>query len=266
MTVLLEPFTVTGPTGRLTGYASPAGSGSATPVAFVHGINMSAKVWQRLVDELGGDRRYVALDLRGHGGSDRIGPFGADDYADDVLAVLNHFGIDHAHVVGTSFGGMVAVTLAAREPQRVVSITAIGSALAVEGIDLEGTKGALRGMGVRPFFEMFMPQASFAPGTPQQLIDEATSIASTGRDVELVLDISVTALTSDVTAPAEQVRCPALVMAGDNDLTCPTPLGEAMAKALGTELELVPGRGHMVVVEGPKETALRVQRHLDASE
>ena len=266
MTVTLEPFEISGPAGRLTGYASAAGSGSGTPVALIHGINMSATVWQRLVDQLGGDRRYVALDLRGHGGSDRTGPFTADAYADDVLATLDHFEIDRAHVVGTSFGGLVAVTLAAREPQRVASISAIGSALTVEGMDLEGAKGALRGMGVRPFYDAFLPQASFAPGTPQQLIDDAAEIASTDRDVELVIDVSVTAFTSDVTAQAEQVRCPALVMAGENDLTCPTPLGEAMAKVLGTELVLVPGRGHMVVVESPHETAVLVQRHLDASE
>lgn len=266
MTVTVEPFEVSGPAGRLTGYASAAGSASATSVALVHGINMSAQVWRRLVDELGGDRRYVALDLRGHGGSDRTGPFTADAYADDVLAVLDHFGITRAHVVGTSFGGMVAVTLAARVPERVASITAIGSALAVEGMDLEGAKAALRGMGVRPFYDMFLPQASFAPGTSQGLIDEAAEIASSDRDVDLVIDVSVTAFTSDVTASAEKVRCPALVMAGEHDLTCPTPLGEAMAKVLATELVRVPGRGHMVVVESPRETAVLVQRHLDASE
>jgi len=266
MTVTLEPFEVPGPAGRLTGYAGPAGSGAATPVLLVHGINMSAKVWQRLVDQLGGDRRYIALDLRGHGGSDRTGPFTLDDYSDDVLAVLDHFGIGRAHVVGTSFGGSVAVTLAARVPDRVASVTAIGSALAVEGMDLEGATAALRGMGVRAFYDMFLPQASFAPGTPQDLIDEAATIASTDRDVDLVIDISVTAFTTDATARAEQVRCPALVMAGELDLTCPTPLGEAMAKVLGTELVTIPGRGHMVVVESPQETAVLVQRHLDASE
>lgn len=266
MSVTLEPFTLNGPAGRLAGWASPAGSGLATPVAFVHGINMSAAVWRGLVDQLGGDRRCVALDLRGHGDSDRTGPFTADDYADDLVAVLDHLGIDRAHVVGTSFGGMVAVALAARAPDRVASITAIGSALAVEGMDLEGATAALRGMGVRGFYEMFLPQASFAPGTAEQLIRDAVDIASTDRDVDLVIDLSITAFTSDVTAQAEQVQCPALVMAGENDLTCPTPLGEAMAKVLGTELVLIPGRGHMVVVESPQETALQVQRHLDASE
>jgi 3-oxoadipate enol-lactonase len=266
MTVTLEPFSLDGPVGPLTGYASPAGSGAATPVALVHGINMSAQVWQRLIETLGGDRQFVAVDLRGHGGSTRNGPFTADGYADDVLSVLDQLGVSRAHVVGTSFGGMVAVTLAARVPERVASVTAIGSALAVEGMDLEGATAALRGMGVRPFYEMFLPQASFAPGTPQLLIDEAADIASTNRDVELVIDVSITAFTSDVTAAAEAVQCPALVLAGENDLTCPTPLGEAMAKVLGTELVLVQGRGHMVVVESPQETAVLVQRHLDASE
>ena len=266
MTVQLERFTIAGPAGQLTGLATPAGADDAAPpVLLLHGINMSSAVWRRLVDELGPGRRYIAPDLRGHGGSGQQGPFTADDYADDALAVLDELGVERVHVVGTSFGGMVACTLAARVPERVASIAAIGSALAIEGVDLEQATAALQGMGVRPFYDMFLPQASFAPGTDQSLIDEAAATASEGRDAELVIDVSVTAFTSDVTAAAEKVRCPALVMAGELDLTCPTPLGEAMAKVLSTELVRVPGSGHMVIVEDAPATAALLQPHLSSA-
>ena len=227
---------------------------------------MSAAVWQRLVDELGPDRRCIAVDLRGHGSSDQVGPFTAQDYAQDAVAALDALGVDRVHVVGTSFGGVVACVLAAQHPQRVASITAIGSALAVEGMDLEGAKAALQGLGVRGFYEMFLPQASFAPGTDQALVDEAVAIASDGRDVGLVIDVSVTAFSADNTSVAEVVTRPALVLAGQLDATCPTALGEVMAKVLGTELVQVPGRGHMVVVEDPAATARVVAPHLAAND
>ena len=226
----------------------------------LHGINMSSDVWTDVVARLA-NRRVVAFDLRGHGGSDRSGPFAADDYAEDALAVLDDRGIDKAHVVGTSFGGATACVLAAKAPERVASIASFGGALAVEGLDVEAAAGALRAAGVRDFFAGFMPQASFAPGTDQALIDRALDAASTDRDVEMVIDVAVTALTADSTSAAEQVQCPALVVTGELDMTCPVPAGEAMAKTLNTDLVIMAGRGHVVSMEDPDAVAQLIADH-----
>src|SRR5439155_19748235 len=130
------------------------------PVVLVHGINMSRDVWADVLDPLARSRRVAAFDLRGHGASHRSGPFTAEDYAADTLAVMDHLAIERAHVVGTSFGGSVACVLAVAAPARVASVAAIGSALCVEGIDLDGAAAAIRGAGVRTFFAACIPQAS----------------------------------------------------------------------------------------------------------
>src|SRR3989442_1773149 len=133
-----EAFEAAGPAGKLAGIAAGPAGGVALPVVLVHGINMSRDVWTDVLEPLARSRRVVAFDLRGHGLSDHTGPYAAEDYAADTLAVMDHLAIHRAHVVGTSFGGSVACALAVRAPARVASIAAIGSALAVEGIDVDG--------------------------------------------------------------------------------------------------------------------------------
>jgi pimeloyl-ACP methyl ester carboxylesterase len=240
--------------------------GAKLPVVLVHGINMSGDVWSEVAERLARLRRVVAFDLRGHGGSGRSGPFTAEDYADDTLAVMDHLGIDRAHLAGTSFGGGVACAVAVREPRRVASIVAIGSSLAVEGLDVDGAVGALKAVGVRAFFSGFLPQASFAPGTPQALVDRALEAAATDRDVDTVIAVSTTALRSDLTATGAAVRAPALVVTGELDRTCPVAAGEAMAKTLRAEFRVAPGRGHVLSLEDPDAVAAVIEEHALAEE
>jgi pimeloyl-ACP methyl ester carboxylesterase len=231
-------------------------------VLFLHGINMSHDVWLSLIEALPAERRYVAVDLRGHGTSDRAGPFDAADYAADALAVLDALGIERAHIVGTSFGGSVACVLAARAPGRVASITAIGSALKVEGVDVDAAVGAMHAVGLRLFFESFLPQASFAPGTDAAIIQHAVDVAVTDRSEEVVVAVSRAAFAADVTAAAESASCPALVLVGEHDATCPPVFAEAMAKALHARLVVLPGVGHVATYENPALVVAELVPHL----
>lgn len=260
-----ERFQVDGPVGTLVGYDSGA-RGSGLPVVLVHGINMSGHVWDALSDELN-DRRAVAIDLRGHGDSVKRGPYDADAYADDVLAVMDERGIDRAHLVGTSFGGPVVCTVAARAPGRVASVTAIGSAVAAgDGVDIDGGIAAMRQVGARDFFMGFMGQASFAPGTDAALIEQAADAASANRDLDTIEAVTRTGFAADAADAVSKVQAPALVITGEHDMTCPVPAGEQLASALGTELTVMAGRGHMAMVEDPKAVAAVVAPHLAAND
>jgi 3-oxoadipate enol-lactonase len=261
-----ETFETRGRAGTLVGVSAGHGARRALPIVFVHGINMSSDVWSDVFERLTAERLVVAFDLRGHGKSDRSGPFGAADYADDTLSVMDHLRIARAHLVGTSFGGAVACVVAARAPSRVASILAIGSALRVEGLDVDGAVAALRAAGVRPFFASFLPQASFAPGTDAAIIERALDAASANREIETVVDVSTTALATDMTEVAREVRAPALVVTGELDATCPVAAGRAMANALGAEHRVLPGRGHVAPLEDPVGTARWVSEYVSSVE
>ena len=261
-----ERFEARGAGGKIAGDAAGSRSAGALPVLLVHGINMSRDVWREVAALLADERQVVAFDLRGHGESDREGPFGAEDYASDALAVMDHLGIARAHIAGTSFGGSVACALAVKAPERVASIAAFGSALAVEGIDVEGAVGALRQAGVRAFFAAFLPQASFAPGTDPALVERALDAASNGRDVETVIEVARTAFSADLRATGAAVRAPALVVTGELDATCPVPAGAEMAKVLRTHHHVVPGKGHVITLEDPQTVADLIRAHARAHE
>lgn len=258
-------FEVEGPAGSISGAdIGPRDGGTGLPVVLVHGINMSRDVWTEVADILLADRRVVTFDLRGHGESDKGGPFTADDYADDALAVMDARGIDRAHVVGTSFGGSTAAAMAVKAPERVATVSSFGGALAVEGLDLDGAIGFMRSVGVRDFFASFLPQGSFAPGTDQALLDRALDAASVDRDVQTVIDVTTTALSSDTTALAQAVTVPALVVTGEHDMTCPVPAGAAVAEALRTPHVVMAGRGHVVSMEDPARVAALIEQHIAA--
>ena len=146
----------------------------------------------------------------------------------------------------------------------MASITAIGSAVSAEGaVDVEAGVAMLREVGPLDFFRGFLGQASFAPGTDPALIEEAAQQAG-GRDVDIIADIVRVAFSADASDAVARSKAPALVITGEHDMTCPVPAGEQLAAALGTELVVLPGRGHMAMVEDAESVATPVGKHLSS--
>lgn len=106
-----------------------AGPAPGAPVLLVHGLASNARLWDGVRSALAADGRHVAaVDLRGHGRSDKpANGYDFETIAADLVAVLDHLGYDEAVVAGQSWGGNVVLELAARCPGRVKA------ALAVDG-------------------------------------------------------------------------------------------------------------------------------------
>lgn len=118
-----------------------AGSGDRH-VVLVHGSGpgvTSYANWRGVLPELGRDFHVVAPDMVGFGHSERPGQvsYGLDIWADQTLGVMDALGIGKAHVVGNSFGGAIALRLAATNPDRVDRMVLMGSA----GVPFEITEG-----------------------------------------------------------------------------------------------------------------------------
>lgn len=101
------------------------------PVAIAaHGITGNHLSWQAVARALGDDVSLVAPDLRGRARSAGLpGPFGMAAHADDVRAVLDHFGVDRAVVVGHSMGGFVAAVTAERHSDRARAVVLVDGGL-----------------------------------------------------------------------------------------------------------------------------------------
>ena len=106
-------------------------AGEGSPVILIHGLAASGDlnwIWPGVMRELAKDHRVVAIDLPGHGRSDK--PTRADAYGkqvvEDVVLLMDHLDIDKAHIVGYSAGGMITMRLMVDHPDRVISGTVGG--------------------------------------------------------------------------------------------------------------------------------------------
>lgn len=104
-------------------------------VVLLHGLSDSAFSFSRVVLQLPPHLRFIAVDQRGHGNSDRPARgYSMDDFADDALQLMDTLGLKDATVVGHSMGSFVARRMAERAPHRVSRLIVIGTALTPKNV------------------------------------------------------------------------------------------------------------------------------------
>ena len=140
--------------GNLEVHHLGADPGDAVPaVVALHGITANALAWTAVGRALEGRVRLVAPDLRGRAGSRALPPGkGLGTHVDDVVALLDHLGLDRVVVAGHSMGGFVAALLAARHPERVSSVVLVDGGVgfpAPPGTDVDAVLEAVIGPAMR---------------------------------------------------------------------------------------------------------------------
>ena len=108
------------------------GDGDATPLILIHGFGGDLTTWMFNQAALAESRPVIALDLPGHGSSDKtVGAGDVPAFAEIVRGLLDELAIDHAHVAGHSLGGAVSLELALADPGRIASLTLLAPAVSV---------------------------------------------------------------------------------------------------------------------------------------
>src|SRR6516225_6629132 len=100
------------------------GRRDGSPVLMIQGLGIDGRGWALQRGAFGRQHRCLAPDNRGTGGSDApAGPYDLSVMANDAIAVLDREGIDRAHIVGASMGGVIAQIIGVLHPERVRSLT-----------------------------------------------------------------------------------------------------------------------------------------------
>ncbi|MGN6324596.1 alpha/beta fold hydrolase [Pseudolysinimonas sp.] len=148
------------------------GDPSAPPVLATHGITASHLAWSRLAEALP-DRRIIAPDLRGRGGSAGLpGPWGMATHAADMVRLLDGLGLDRVRLVGHSMGAFVAAATAARLGERATGVLLVDGGVpfaAPPGLDLDAAITATLGPALARLALTFPDRATyreFWAGTP----------------------------------------------------------------------------------------------------
>lgn len=97
-------------------------------IIFLHFSRGNLAQWNGIVPQFIDNHQVVAMDLRGHGKSEKVQDgYTLENMAADVIGVMDKLDIDKAHIIGSSLGGEIAVVAAARFPERILSIVAEGA-------------------------------------------------------------------------------------------------------------------------------------------
>lgn len=123
--------------------------GEGPLVVAAHGITASHLGWSMVADALAGSVRLVAPDLRGRGASSGLpGPYGLHTHARDLVAVMDHFGVESTLIVGQSMGGYVAAVMTDDFPERVARVLMVDGGIPLplpEGLTLDQVVEAVIG-------------------------------------------------------------------------------------------------------------------------
>ena len=237
------------------------------PTFLVMGSSASMDWWEDdFCEQLAGGSRFVIrYDHRDTGQSTNY-PAGAPGYdgrdlAEDVIGLLDNFGLGSAHIVGMSMGGAIAQVIALDYPERVESLTLISTSPATE------TEAELPDMSEETIAEFMAPQPDWtdraavidygtrlarASASPNRPFDEPGMRDLWARVFDRTIDMAATMTNHNVLAhgdpPARklgELSVPTLVMHGDDDPVLPHPHGVALAKEIpGATLITLERTGH----------------------
>jgi pimeloyl-ACP methyl ester carboxylesterase len=277
------PITVTANDGLRLHVEVDGDDKSDLTVVFVHGFTLSMACWHFQRRDLARDARLVFYDQRSHGASGRSARKHCtiDQLGEDLYAVLQAVAPSGPVVViGHSMGGMTVLALADSHPElfgdRIVGVGLLGSAAGAFAETIFGIPGFL-GRAVRPVAPgviraankraqlleqgrragsdvafMLTRRLSYGGNPPPSLVAFMEQMVA-ATSVEVMTEFFDTFLDHDKLEALKVLDgVPTTILCGDRDMLTPVKNSHVMANALpDAELLVVPGAGHMVMLERP---------------
>jgi pimeloyl-ACP methyl ester carboxylesterase len=248
--------------------------GTGDPLLLIHGLGYDRYGWGPLPDLLASQFDVTLFDNRGVGESDTPpGPYSASMLAGDALAVLDAAGIEEAHIVGTSLGGIVAQELVLANPGRVrrlvLACTTPGGTYAFPYP--ERTLRAFAEFAslpledaLRRFVENALADETVA--TRPELVEEIYAYRLAHRPLpEAWQAQGAASLRFDSWHRLPEIRVPTLVLTGTADNVVDYRNSKLIAERIpGARLEHFDGLGHLFFWEEPERFARTVSEFLAA--
>lgn len=233
----------------------------ARTIVFLHGWRADASVWMPLMRQLDdGHTRMVAPDLPGFGNSEPpVRPEGVAGYREIVAQLMDRLSLHGAVVLGHSFGGSIAATLAAVRPELVSRLLLVDSA----GIREETSEKRMKrtiAKTVRPFFKPAFMQPV------RRKIYQAMGAEDYVARPDLAEHFR-RIVAEDISSFFEQIQQPTLLIWGEDDEDTPLADGEQMHEAIGpSELVVLEGAGHFSFLDDPDEFLAQVKSFIGQEE
>ena len=239
------------------------GRGPLTLV-FLHYFGGSAQEWHAVMSQLSDEYRCLAIDLRGHGGSD--GPatgYAVDDMADDVSAVVGVLGVQDFVLVGHSMSGKVALALASRQPAGLQSLLLVSpSPPTPEPIPDAERRKLLNGYGQWSAAEKMVKNTttvSVSETIREQIIADNLRTAKPAWDSWLLQGSK-----EDISARMLLVTVPVCIIVGSDDRALPPDVQTNMVIPYLADVtqQVIDGAGHLLPWEVPEDLTKFIRENL----
>ena len=233
-------------------------------IAFLNGVMASVTSWALLypVFERAGFR-VIVHDFKGQLKSSKpAGPYSFEEHCAEAKALFAHLGVDKLHLVGTSYGGEIAMKMAILYPELVNTISVIDSVSELdpvcEGFVIGWKVLCDTGDGETFFWGMtpsiYGPQ--FIENNKTMLAERAKAIKGNPDGYLEGQKILYDTFARDVTMTDQlpNIQCPALILCGEQDILKPPKFSKIMADNIpNSEYVTIPDCGHVAIFEKPKE-------------
>jgi len=236
-------------TPSTTGYADVNGLhlyyetyGSGAPLVLLHGGMLTIDLnFASLIPTLARTHTVIGVEMQGHGRTANIDrEITYANLATDIVALLDHLGIERAAVLGHSMGGGVALELAVNHPDRVSAIVPISASVSKDGMhpDLLDPS-TFETSSIMPTAQDFADfKGAYERLSPHPEQFDAFLMSLSGMDSDFA------GWTDEQLAG---ISCPVLIVQGDNDFTTVAHAGVMLAKIPNSTLAVIPATTHMQV-------------------
>lgn len=232
--------------------------GTGLPVLFVHGFPHDRSLWTPQLQALTVQARCLPVDLRGFGETTAAPPYSMDQYADDLVGLMNVLHLDRAVIAGLSMGGYVAFALWRRHPERVRGLVLSNTRAGADSDEARERRRNLQAVvreqgsvGVADAMLTGMLGKTTRSKRPE-LANVVHRMMSSEPPEGVIGALQAMMDRPDSTPRLSTIAVPTLVVAGDEDALIPMAEVRSMHAAIrGSTLEVITGAGHLSNLERP---------------
>jgi 3-oxoadipate enol-lactonase len=241
------------------------------PIIFMHGFPFDKTSWELQLEFLKFCYRLIAFDIRGFGQSpDDHTPLSMDLWSEDLIAFMDHKGIDKAIICGLSMGGYIALRAQKRFPERFEAIILCDTQCEADTEEVRENRfktiEKIKADGVSDFYESFLKKAfsKSSLSNKTEVVEQLRTVLYANSQHALISGLVALAEREESCSTLENIKIPTLIICGKEDEITPVAKSEYMHSAIkGSILKVIENAGHVSNLEQPHKFAQHLSDFLD---
>jgi len=235
-------------------------AGNGPVLILLHGFTIDSRIWEPQINKLSEIFTVIAWDAPGAGqSSDPPEKFSLSDWADCLSGLLDSIGVEKAHILGLSWGGILAQEFYRRHPGYVLSLVLVDTYAGWRGslpkpIVEERLTTCLQDASLPPneFVHKYL-QGMFSDSPSPEALEKLEKIMSGFHPIGFRL-MAISSANTDTRDLLPSIKVPTLLIWGESDKRSPISVAHQMHAAIpGSKLEIIMGTGHVSNLEAPAQ-------------